>query len=84
MLMESTAAGAPRSTCHQALAEVRHNRGRKAAKSFRICLGSRRVYTTFAIEFEPLGEAETELLQKRLLLGGGFGDAAQPESRVRL
>ena len=45
------------------LAEVRHDRGQKAAKSFRISLGSREVCTTFAIEFEPFGEADAELLQ---------------------
>ncbi len=44
------------------LAEVRHDRGRKAGKPFRISSGNRRVYTTFAIEFEPFGEAEPELL----------------------
>jgi len=45
------------------LTEVRHDRGQKAAKSFRISLGSREVCTTFAIEFEPFGEADAELLQ---------------------
>ena len=33
-------------------------------KSFRISSGSGEVYTTFAIEFEPLGKAQAELLQK--------------------
>jgi hypothetical protein len=47
----------------QQLTEVRHDRGQKAAKSFRISLGSREVCTTFAIEFEPFGEADAELLQ---------------------
>jgi hypothetical protein len=46
----------------RSLAKVRHDRGRKAGKSFRISSGNRRVYTTFAIEFEPFGEAEPELL----------------------
>jgi len=27
--------------------------------------GNRRVYTTFAMKFEPLGEAEPELLEER-------------------
>jgi hypothetical protein len=47
-----------------ALAEVRHDSGRKPAKSFKISSGNRRVCTTFAIEFEALGEAEAELLQE--------------------
>jgi len=59
------------------LAQVRHNGGHKTAKSFRINLGSRRVYTTFAIEFEALGEVEPELVQQFPLLGGGLGDAPQ-------
>jgi len=46
------------------LAEVRHDRGRTSVNSFKISSGSREVYTTFAIEFEPLGEAQIELLQK--------------------
>jgi hypothetical protein len=56
------------------LTELRHDWGRKSAKWFRISLGNGRVYTTFAIEFEPFGEGEAELSQKRFLLGGGFGD----------
>ncbi len=44
------------------LAEVRHDRGRKAPKSFRINSGNRQVCTTFAIEFEPFGKADAELL----------------------
>jgi len=58
------------------LAEVRHERGQNPAKSLGINLGNGRVCTTFAIEFEPLGEAEAELLEERFLLGGRFGDAA--------
>ena len=46
------------------LAEVRHGGGRKAPKSFRISSGNRQVCTTFAIEFEPLGKADAELLEK--------------------
>lgn len=49
--------------CEQ-LTQVRHDGGREAGKAFRISSGDRRVYTTFAIELEPPGEAETELLQK--------------------
>lgn len=33
------------------LAQVRHDSGRKRAKSFRISLGSRQVYTTFSMAF---------------------------------
>lgn len=36
------------------LTQVRHDRERRAAKSFRISSGNHRVYTTFAIEFEAL------------------------------
>ena len=46
------------------LTEVRHDSRRKAAKSFRISSGNRRVYTTFAIEFETLGETQSELLEQ--------------------
>ena len=45
------------------LAEVRHDGRQKAAKSFRISSGNRRVYTTFAIQFEPLRKAEAKLLE---------------------
>ena len=31
------------------------------------------------MEFEGLGDFESELLQKGFLLGGGFGDAAQTD-----
>lgn len=58
------------------LAEVRHERGQNTAKSLGISLGNGRVCTTFAIEFEPLGEAEAELLEERFLLGSRFGDTA--------
>src|SRR5260370_22554261 len=56
----------PGDTCPrlEELAEVRHDRGRTGVNSFKISSGSREVYTTFAIEFEPLGEAQIELLQK--------------------
>ena len=46
------------------LAEVRHDRDRTSVNSFKINSGSGEVYTTFTIEFEPLGEAQIELLQK--------------------
>ena len=46
------------------LAEVRHDRSRTLVNSFKISSSSREVYTTFTIEFEPLGEAQIELLQK--------------------
>jgi hypothetical protein len=49
---------------NNALAEVRHQQARKKGKSFRISLGSGEVYTTFAIEFEPFGKGEAELLQE--------------------
>jgi len=39
------------------LAQVRHDRGRKSAKYFRISLGGGRVYTTFAIFFETIRKA---------------------------
>ena len=58
------------------LTEVRHERGQNTAKSLGISLGNGRVCTTFAIEFEPLGEAEAELLEERFLLGSRFGDTA--------
>src|SRR6202521_1719749 len=61
------------------LAEVRDDGGQRGVKSFGIISGSGRVYTTFSIEFESFGEAETELPQKRFLLGGRFGDAAQTD-----
>ena len=46
------------------LAEVRHERGQNWVKSFRISSGNRRVYTTFAIEFEVVREGETELMEQ--------------------
>ncbi len=42
-------------------------------------LGSRRVYTTFAVGFEAFRESKSELLKERFLAGGGFGDAAQAD-----
>src|SRR3954469_19655990 len=61
------------------LAEVRHGSGRNWSKCFRINSGDGRVYTTLAVEFEMLGETDTELQEERSLLGRGFGDAAQPD-----
>ncbi len=46
------------------LTEVRHERGQNWVKSFRISSGNRRVYTTFAIEFEVVRERETELIEQ--------------------
>lgn len=43
------------------LAQVRHDRGQKTVKSFRISSRNRGVYTTFSIQFEPLREAEAQL-----------------------
>ena len=45
------------------LVKVRHDKVGKAAKWFRISSGNRRVYTTFAIEFEALRKGEVKLLQ---------------------
>lgn len=59
------------------LAEVRHEKVEGAANSLRINSGNRRVYTTFAVEFEALGKGEIELMQQRFLLCRGFGNAAQ-------
>src|SRR5437764_512187 len=64
---------------HLILAEVRHERVRRGAKSFRISSGSRRVYTTFAVEFEALREDEAELLEKRFLLCRGFCNTVQAD-----
>ena len=44
------------------LTEVRHDKAAKAAKSFRINSGNRRVCTTFGIEFETFREGKAELL----------------------
>ena len=59
------------------LAQVRHGEGRKSAKPFRISSGYGRVYTTFSIEFEALGEADAELAENRFLFSRGFGDTAE-------
>jgi hypothetical protein len=45
------------------LAQVRHDGGQKTVKSFRISSRNRGVYTTFSIQFEPLREAEAQLLE---------------------
>src|SRR3954447_2473049 len=42
------------------LAQVRHELARELGKSFRISSGSRRVCTTFAIDFEVGGEREAK------------------------
>jgi len=59
------------------LAQVRHKTGRRWAKPFRISSGNGRVYTTFSIEFESIGEADVELLKEGSLFGVGFGDTAE-------
>jgi len=51
------------------LAQLRHESAHRAAKSFRISSGYRRVCTTLAIEFEVLGEVESELAEEFLLFG---------------
>src|SRR6266851_3612961 len=61
------------------LPQVRHGRGGKSTKWFRISLGDSRVYTTLAIEFETVGKAQPELLKQGFLLSGGFGDAPQAD-----
>jgi len=53
---------------------MRHN-----LSPLRISSGNRGVCATFAIEFEPFGEAATELVQEGFLLGGGFAYAAQTD-----
>jgi hypothetical protein len=62
-----------------ALTQVRHGAGWNCANWLRISSGCGRVYTTFAVEFEAVGKADAELLKERLLLGRGFGDAAQTD-----
>jgi hypothetical protein len=51
------------------LAQLRHESAHRAAKSFRISSGYRRVCTTLAIEFEVLGEVESQLAEELLLFG---------------
>ena len=63
----------------KALAQVRHERGWKSAKYFRISSGDGRIYTTFAVTFQAVGKGQSELLKQRFLLGRGLGDAAQPD-----
>ena len=46
-----------------ALAQVRHSRGQNSAKSFKISSSHGRVYTTFAIAFEPIWKGQPELLK---------------------
>ena len=51
------------------LAQLRHESAHRAAKSFRINSGYCRVCTTLAIEFEVLGEVESQLAEELLLFG---------------
>ena len=46
------------------VAQVRHARGQNSGKPFRISLGGRRVYTTFALELKTVGEAEAQLIEQ--------------------
>jgi hypothetical protein len=46
------------------LAQVRHGRGRKSGKQFRISSDGGRVYTTFAIAFETIRQGQLELLKQ--------------------
>jgi transposase-like protein len=46
------------------LAQVRHETGENQAKPFRISLGSREVYTTFAVVFEAIRKAQWELMKQ--------------------
>ena len=46
------------------LAQVRHETGENQAKPFRINLGSREVYTTFAVVFEAIRKAQLELMKQ--------------------
>ena len=61
------------------LAEVRHERGRRWAKWFRISSGYCRVCTTFVLQSKMFGQADSELPEQRLLLGCWLGDPPQPD-----
>ena len=61
--------GLARKVIIRKLAQLRHESAHRAAKSFRINSGYCRVCTTLAIEFEVLGEVESELAQEFLLFG---------------
>jgi hypothetical protein len=50
----------------------------RRSNSFRISSRSRRVYTTLRVETEAVGKADAQQVEKRFLLGGGLGHAAQP------
>ena len=61
------------------LAQVRHGTVENSAKWLKTSSRYRRVYTTFAVKFETVGKADAELVKETLLLGRGFGDAAQAD-----
>ena len=51
-------------TITAALTQVRHERGGKSAKCFRISSGDGGVYTTFATKIKPIWKAQAELLEQ--------------------
>jgi hypothetical protein len=56
--------GAQFAACTCNLTQVRHGRGRKSAKYFRISSGCRRVYTTCPVEFQAVRKAQSQLLKQ--------------------
>ncbi len=61
------------------LAKVRHERGRRWAKWFRISSGYCRACTTCGLQSKMFGQADSELPEQRLLLGCRLGDPPQPD-----
>ena len=62
-----------------ALTEVRHERGRRWPKWFRISSGYCRVCTTFALKSKMFRQADSELPEQRLLLCRRLGDSPQSD-----
>ena len=61
------------------LTQVRHERGRRWLKSFKISSGNGRVSTTFAMVLEMFRQVDAELAEQGFLLRGWFGNSAQSD-----
>ena len=63
----------------RALAQVRHERGHRWPKWFRISSGYRRICTTFVLKSKMFWQADSELPEQRFLISCWLGNPPQPD-----
>ncbi len=69
-----------RATCLSGpLTQVRHERGHRWPKWFRISSGYRRICTTFVLKSKMFWQADSELPEQRFLISCWLGNPPQPD-----